>query len=45
MIDPTAVDERILEIEATSSGDHPYNGQGSSNKYSINGEVATLMLH
>ncbi len=41
-IDPTAVDERIFEIEVTSSAsDHPYNGQGSSNKYSINGEVAT----
>ena len=42
MIDPTAVDERILEVAVTSSAsDHPYNGQGSSNKYSINGETAT----
>ena len=32
--------KEYLEIEVTSSAsDDPYNGQGSSNKYSINGEV------
>lgn len=43
MIDPTAVDERILEVAVVSGNptNHPYYNTGSTNKYSINGSTAT----